>query len=220
MRRGFLAVLAPEHTFIVNHQCKFPYGKAIYIRYGILADERKEARFHETSFHLVPAERVGTVEDNDLYIPCGAFLHDKPESAYECIGTGADILYVIYHYIYPLQHVRGGAARIAVQGIYRQTRGRISEILHFAACIYVPPYPVFRAEKRHELHSRGVEQYVYRRVELPVHPARICHKPHALAFQHTEALFPEHFYAGFHNPPACKACIGEECRTRQTYTYA
>ena len=58
--------------------------------------------------------------------------------------------------------------------------------------------PVLRPEKSHQLHVRGVEQHVYRGVEIPVHSGRIGHESYPLSPYLLETVLFQHVYARPH----------------------
>ena len=159
-RRLPVSELTAIQPAAIDQQGQFPDSKAINVRYPILAYKGKESRLNVWSFYLIPAQRIGPVKDNHINAFLSAGLHHQAESTDKSIGPYSDILYIIHHYIYAVQHLRCRFARGTIQRKHRQTCRFIHGIGHFSACINIAPYSMFRAVKGHKLDLWRTEKYI------------------------------------------------------------
>ena len=192
----FLAGLAAVEAFLVYEAGKLANGEAVDEGNGELAHEGVEFRFHKGAFHLEAAKRVGAVKDQHLYAGLGAGAHHQAKRGNECVAAGSNVLDVIDHYVYPLEHLLRGLTGGAVQGIHRKAGCGVRAAFNFVAGVGVPTDAVLRAEEGHQVHLRGLVQDVNGGTEVPVHAAGVGYKANALSNQFLEAVALKDLDAG------------------------
>ena len=155
-----------------------------------------ETVFHEASFHLVAAERVGPVKHHHLDALLCAGAHHKAECAYEGVGTAAYVLNVIDDDVKSRKHLRGRLAVGAVDREHGKSRNGILAVLNPSAGIDVSPHPVLRGEELLQIDLRSRVEDVDGGAEPAVNPAGIGHKTDTFPFEAVEIPAFKDFYSG------------------------
>ena len=195
---GLVALLPAVKAFLIDENGQFTDSQPVYIRNPEFAHEREEAGLHYAAFYLIASQWIGSVKNHylDAFLRTGA--HHQTKSTDECIGTCSDILNVINHYVDALQHLLGRLAIFPVDGIHLDSRCSVHRIVHLVPGVGIPADTMLRAEKGDKIDIFRIVQNINCGTEIAVHPARIGHKSHTLAFKPFKATTFKHLYSGAH----------------------
>ena len=92
----------------------------------------------------------------------------------------------------------------------RKTCRRIPCVSHLVSGIHIAAYTVFRTVQRYKFHSRSIVKYVYSRVKVSVHTARVCNKSDTLALETGKITLHKDLHSRFHHTARGIATSGHE----------
>jgi hypothetical protein len=127
-----------------------PHGQLVQ------ADERLVAFLEHRSFDGDAADRIGPIADNHRQASSCRGLQAVGRRVNVGINAGADILQVDDKRIEPCEHLVGGFARFAVQGIDRDPATVVAPVRRLDhVFLHVRPDAVLRSEERTDGHAAG-----------------------------------------------------------------
>ena len=150
--------LAANVLFLVGKAGKFTGGQAVPGCKGIGPHKAFKTGLQQTALHLA-AQGIDAVQHYQFFARSGAVPHHIQQGGNVSIKPRADILDIIDHGIYQVQHLRRHVLGIlAVQAVHRQSGGGIGVCFHGSTGVMVAAYAVLRAEQRcqRELRVDGI----------------------------------------------------------------
>ena len=151
---------------------------------------------HERALDLLAAERVGAVEHHHRDAHLGAGAHHQAEGGDEGVGAAAHVLDVVDHDVHALEHLPGGLAGAAEEGVHRQAGVRVLAGLDLAAGVDVPAHAVLGGVERDEPDVGGFEEDVDGGAQLAVHAGGVGDQADALALEAGEVAVAQDLDAG------------------------
>ncbi len=153
-------LIRSNHFFTYQHFCQFSGCQAVKIRHGVLADKRAAVGIGHRPFHLVPSERIRTVENHKLLSKPRTLLHSQPHGGYKRVGTASVILYVINQHIDILKHFGCRTPCRTIKRMHLDPRHGILCNSDFLPRRDIPSHPMLRGEERDKVDTGGFMQDV------------------------------------------------------------
>ena len=148
--------VCPDLKLFVEQQGQLSDSHAVAQRYRVQSDERRVIRFQYRTLHFRAAQRVGTVEDDELNIVFRRRFHRVRHCVNVRVKAGAHVLNVKQQDVDVFQHVRCRLPRFPVQTVHGKSSFFIDVKFHVFPSLGVSPHPVFRAVQGDEVHVRVV----------------------------------------------------------------
>ena len=108
---------ALDPTFAIDHQSEFSAGQAVHVRDLKCSDERDPARLDQRAFHAQAAERIRSIQDDELNPIFRRCFHAFSHGADVGVTAAANILQIEDKRIDSAQHCRGRFACRSVERI-------------------------------------------------------------------------------------------------------
>ena len=184
-----------KHVFFVEHLCQLATGKAIEVRNLELAYKRDVSIFGQITLHLESPQGIGSVEHHKFDVVFGCGFHSQSHRTDVGERTATDILDIVDQHIYPLQHIGGSLAGLAIERTNGKTGGGIGRVVHMIACMHIAAHAVFRTEQRYQIYVGSFMQNIDGGFELVVHSGRIGDQAHSFPLQYLEITIFKNLYS-------------------------